>query len=261
LTSYIIWDINVTAKIDLDGYIMLTAEKPQIEARVTFNRAGAISGVQQSIALLVECFLSGAVFGIMARQAGLRLTESVSMSGFVFAGTSQYAALDLWITPLPLLTIILTTLTINLRYIMMGAALQPWLKRLSTSQIYGSLIFMGDESWALAMREFASGGTNASLMIGSGISQSIVWVSSTAFGYIVSTSIINPAKWGIDFVFTAAFVAILSSMWKGKSDLIPWGVSAAVALIISFILPGKWYILAGGVAGSVVGYLRSNHES
>jgi branched chain amino acid efflux pump len=240
---------------------MLIAEKAPIEASVTFDLPGAISGVQQSIALLVECFLSGAVFGIMARQAGMRLAESVSMSGFVFAGTSQFASLDLWITPLPLFTIILTTLTINLRYLLMGAALQPWFKQLSTSQIYGSLLFMGDESWALAMREFASGGTNASLMIGSGISQSIVWASSTAFGYIVSTSIINPAKWGIDFVFTAAFVAILSSMWKGKSDLIPWGVSAATALIGSFLLPGKWYILAGGVAGSVVGYLRSNYEN
>jgi len=253
--------INVTIKTYLDGYIMLIAEKPQIEARVTFDVAGAISGVQQSIALLVECFLSGAVFGIMARQAGLRLTESVSMSGFVFAGTSQFASLDLWITPLPLLTIILTTLTINLRYILMGASLQPWFKQLTPPQIYGSLLFMGDESWALAMREFATGGTNASLMLGSGMSQSIVWVSSTAFGYIVSTSIINPAKWGIDFVFTAAFVAILSSMWQKKSDLVPWGVSAAVALIISSLVPGKWYILAGGLAGSFVGYLRSNHES
>lgn len=261
MTSYANGDINVTIKIDLDGYIMLIAEKPQIEAKITFDVAGAISGVQQSIALLVECFLSGAVFGITARQAGLRLTESVSMSGFVFAGTSQFATLDLWITPLPLLTIILTTLTINLRYILMGASLQPWFKQLSKPQIYGSLCFMGDESWALAMREFASGGTNASLLIGSGISQSIVWLSSTAFGYIVSTSIINPARWGIDFVFTAAFVAILSSMWKSKSDLIPWGVSATVALIVSFLLPGKWYILAGGIAGSFVGYLRCNHES
>ena len=240
---------------------MLVAEKPRLEASVTFDIAGAIAGFRQSIALLVAIFSSGAVFGIMARQVGMRLTESVLMSGFVFAGASQFASLDLWITPLPLITIVLTTLAINLRYILMGAALHPWFKELSKTQIYGSLFFMGDESWALAMREFSSGGRNASLMIGSGISQSIVWVSSTAVGYIVSTSIKNPAKWGIDFVFTAAFVAILSSMWKKKLDLVPWAVSAAVALIISFLVPGKWYILAGGIAGSIVGYLRSNHES
>jgi 4-azaleucine resistance transporter AzlC len=240
---------------------MLVAEQIEVqETKVTFDLAGAIAGFHQSIALLVAIFSSGAVFGIMARQAGLRLSESVSMSSCVFAGASQFASLDLWITPLPLFTIVLTTLAINLRYILMGAALHPWFKDLSTPQIYGSLFFMGDESWALAMREFSSGGTNASLMIGSGISQSVVWVSSTAFGYLLSTSIKNPAKWGLDFVFTAAFVAILSAMWKKKSDLVPWGVSAAVALIVSFLLPGKWYILAGGVAGSIVGFLKGNHE-
>lgn len=241
---------------------MLQAVKIQrAEPAIRFNMAGAIAGFRQSIALLVAIFSSGAVFGIMARQAGLRLSESIFMSGFVFAGASQFASLDLWITPLPLLTIILTTLAINLRYILMGAALHPWFKHLSTPQIYGSLFFMGDESWALAMREFSSGGTNASLMIGSGISQSIVWVSSTAVGYLLSTSVKNPAKWGFDFVFTAAFVAILSSMWKKKLDLVPWGVSAVFALIVSILFPGKWYILAGGIAGTIAGYLRRNHES
>ena len=241
---------------------MLVADKIEIqEPQVTFDLAGAIVGFRQSIALLVAGFPEGAVFGIMARQAGLRLTESVSMSSFVFAGASQFASLDSWITPLPLFTIILTTLAINLRHILMGAALHPWFKNLSTPQIYGSLFFMCDESWALAMREFSSGGKNASLMMGSGISLSIVWVSSTAFGYLLSTSIKNPARWGLDFVFTAVFVAILSAMWKKKSDLVPWGISAAVALIVSFLLPGKWYILAGGLAGTLVGYLRDNHES
>lgn len=239
----------------------MLVEKIEIqEPEVTFDMAGAIVGVRQSIGLLVSDFLFP-VFGILARQAGLQLSESVLMSGFVFAGASQFASLDLWITPLPFLTIILTTLAINLRYILMGAALHPWFKNLSKPQIYASLFFMGDESWALAMREFSAGGTNASLMIGSGISQSIAWVSATALGYILSTSIKNPEKWGIDFVFTAIFVAILSSMWKKKLDFTPWVVSAAGALIASTLLPGKWYILAGGIAGSVVGYLRDGHES
>jgi 4-azaleucine resistance transporter AzlC len=182
------------------------------------------------------------------------------MSLFVFAGASQFAALDIWSNPLPILTIILTTLAINMRYLLMGAALRTHYKGLNSYQKYGSLFFMGDESWALAMREFASGGKNASLMIGSGIAQSIVWVSSTAFGYIVSTSIQNPSKWGLDFVFTAAFASILASMFKSKSDLPPWGIAAVVSLIVSVFIPGKWCILAGGIAGSIAGYLRGNHD-
>ncbi len=114
---------------------------------------------------------------------------------------------------------------------------------------------------AVAMREFSAGGKNAALMIGSGVSQSIVWISSTGFGYILSNSIKNPAKWGLDFVFTAGFAAILCGMWKKKSDWLPWGISAAVALLVSFLIPGKWYILAGGLAGSNTGFLRVSDET
>jgi 4-azaleucine resistance transporter AzlC len=229
----------------------------QTEASFTYQ--GALDGARQSIALLVAGFPEGFVFGILARQAGMKLEESALMSAFVYAGAAQFASLDLWLTPLPILTILLTTLAINLRYVLMGAALRPYYSGLNKFQIYGSMFFMGDESWALAMRNFSTGGNNAALMIGSGIAQSIVWISSTAFGYVLSASIQNPAQWGLEFVFTAVFAAILAGMFKSKSDLIPWAVAAAVAVIVSIFIPGKWYILAGGIAGSIAGYLRGNH--
>ena len=231
------------------------------EANVSFTVSGALEGARQSFALLIAIFSSGAVFGILARQAGLHLEESVLMSLFVFAGASQFAALDLWTNPMPIVTIILTTLAINMRYLLMGAALRTHYSELNKRQIYASLFFMGDESWALAMREFSSGGRNAALMIGSGIAQSIVWVSSTAFGFILSRSIQNPSQWGLDFVFTAAFVSILAGMFRSKSDLLPWVIAGIVSLLVSQLLPGKWYILAGGIAGSLSGYLRGDHEA
>jgi predicted branched-subunit amino acid permease len=109
------------------------------------------------------------------------------------------------------------------------------------------------------MREFSTGGKNAALMIGSGMAQSIVWIGSTAFGYVLSASIQNLSQWGLDFVFTAAFAAILAAMYKSKSDLIPWVLAAVVSITVSIFIPGKWYILAGGIAGSIAGYLRGNH--
>jgi predicted branched-subunit amino acid permease len=112
---------------------------------------------------------------------------------------------------------------------------------------------MGDESWALAICEFSAGGSNAALMIGSGIAQWFAWVSSTAFGYVLSSSIQNPSKWGLDFVFTAAFAAILAGMYKSKSDLVPWITAGIVAITLSHFVPGKWYILGGGIAGTIAG--------
>ena len=49
------------------------------------------------------------------------------MSVAIYAGASQFAALDLWYAPLPLATLALTVLAVNARHILLGASLAPWL--------------------------------------------------------------------------------------------------------------------------------------
>ena len=112
---------------------------------------------------------------------------------------------------------------------------------------------MADESWALAMGEFASCGRDSAFLPGGGLVLFLAWVSTTIIGQAVGVAIQNPARWGLDFAFSALFVALLVGMWKGKAQLVPWTVVAVVAVAAADFLPGKWYILLGGLAGSVVG--------
>ena len=112
---------------------------------------------------------------------------------------------------------------------------------------------MVDESWALTMSDFAKGGRDAGFLLGSGFILYIAWVSSAVVGRTVGAWIQNPAQWGMDFAFTAVFLALLVGMWKGKSNLLPWVVAAIVAVAAAHLLPGKWYILLGGITGSIVG--------
>ena len=79
------------------------------------------------------------------------------------------------------------------------------------------------------------------------------WVCATAIGYTLGTTVQDPARLGLDFAFPAVLVALLAGMWKGKSDLRPWAVAAGVAVLAAQWLPGRWYILLGGLAGSMVG--------
>jgi 4-azaleucine resistance transporter AzlC len=242
----------------------MQTKAPGVQANsltVSFTLTGAVAGARQSVPLLIAIFSYGAVFGVLARQAGLSLAESTLMSGIVFAGASQFASLDLWMVPLPVMTIILTTLALNLRFVLMGASLRPWFQSLPNRQAYLSTMFLGDESWALAMRDFASGGKNGAFLIGSGIAQYVVWVGSTAAGHMLGRIVNDPSRWALDFVFTAAFAALLIGMWRSKSDALPWIVSAAVAIAVSLLLPGKWYILLGGLAGSIAGALGVKNEN
>jgi 4-azaleucine resistance transporter AzlC len=227
-----------------------------MQERFSFTAAGAFAGARQASPLMASVFVYGIVFGVLARQAGMTLIETLLMSGLVSAGASQFIAVGLWAFPLPAMAIVLTTLIVNLRHLLMGAALQPWFARLPAGKAYGSIFFMGDESWALTMGEFTRGGRDAAFLLGSGLALFVSWLASTFSGWVAGSALGDPERWALDFAFPVAFVALLAGMWRGKSDFLPWAAAAAVAIAAAQWLPGQWYIVLGGLAGSAAGALR-----
>ncbi|MFL5627240.1 MAG: AzlC family ABC transporter permease [Ktedonobacteraceae bacterium] len=223
---------------------------------VTFDLDGVLTGARRILPIALGDAAYGLVFGVLAQQAKLSILEVFLMSGLVFAGSAQLIVLSLWSMPLPIGTILLTTLIVNLRNLLMGAAISPWFLRLSPFKAYTTIFFLADENWALTMGEFAKGKRNAAFLLGSGLVLLIVWVSSTVTGRMLGSVVHDPARWGLDFIFTAVFLSLLVGLWKGKSDILPWIVAATVAVAAAHYLPGKWYILLGGLAGSITGVVR-----
>jgi 4-azaleucine resistance transporter AzlC len=218
--------------------------------------SGIKTGVRRSILVALSVFTYGFSFGVLARQAGLSLVESFLMSSLVFAGASQFVALEMWTSPLPITAIVFTTLAINLRHILMSAAISPWFLEIPSWKAYGCLFFLNDETWALTMGESTKGKSIAGFFLGSGLIIFIAWVSATVIGHNLGSAIAEPASWGLDFAFTAVFIALLFSMWQGKTNLLPWAVAAITAIVTANWIPGKWYILIGGLVGSFVGSMH-----
>ena len=223
---------------------------------IIFNIAGVLEGLRMALPIAIGVFTYGLVLGVLAQQVGLSVLETFLMSSLVFAGSSQLTALGLWAVPLPVLTIILTTLIVNLRHVLMSAAMRPWFAHLNFFQRYLSLFFVTDENWALTMGQYSKGNRNRAFLLGSGLALYLAWVSSTVIGRLLGSVVQDPAKWGLDFAFTAVFITLLAGLWKGKRDILPWVVAAVVAVAAAQLLPGKWYILIGGLAGSLVGAWR-----
>ena len=71
----------------------------------------------------------------------------------------------------------------------------------------------------------------------------------------------DPARWGLDFVFCAAFLALLAGMYRGRSDIPAWIVAALAAVAAARWLPGKWYILVGGIAGGIMEAVRHGRRA
>jgi len=221
------------------------------EEPVAFDLKGGVAGARRVLPIALSVCAYGLVFGVLAQQARLSLLEVLLMSGLVFAGSAQLIVLSLWAMPLPIAAILLTTLIVNLRNLLLGAAISPWFSRLPPLKAYTSIFFLADENWALTMGEFAKGKRNAAFLLGSGLVLYVAWVGSTVIGRTLGDVVHDPASFGLDFAFTAVFLSLLVGLWKGKADLIAWVAAAIVAVAAAHVLPGKWYILLGGLAGSV----------
>lgn len=62
----------------------------------------------------------------------------------------------------------------------------------------------------------------------------------------------NPSTYGLDFVLTAVFLTFAVGFWEGTETVLPWGVAAVTAALGTLWLPGRWYVLLGGLAASIV---------
>jgi 4-azaleucine resistance transporter AzlC len=206
------------------------------------------------VALSIAAY--GVVWGVLAGQAKLSLGEVLAMSTLVFAGASQFVALTMW-TPehLPILSIIVAAAIVNLRMTLMSATLGPVVRDVTGGRALAAMFFVGDEQWAVTMGEVHRGRGTMGFFIGAGVLSWIAWVGATVAGRLLGAVVAEPAALGLDFAFTATFIALLLGMWKGRADLVPWLVAGAVAIACARLLPGNWYIIVGGLAGSLAGAL------
>jgi 4-azaleucine resistance transporter AzlC len=222
----------------------------------TFTGAGIMAGARSLLAVSLFVIPFGIAFGAAAAEKGLSPTLSTVMSMVVFAGASQFAALDLWHTPLPVITLLLAVLAANARHLLLGASLAPWLLELPAAQRYITLALLSDMNWARAYEARQKGETDVGFLFGGGIALWVMWVVGVAIGAFAGSGIGDLKRYGLDVVMVTFFMANLMGQWRGKSDLIPWTIAAAVALGASWLLPLGWHIVVGALAGGIVGALR-----
>lgn len=228
-----------------------TGAAPAPADTAAFTRAGLARGFRMATPLALSSVLFGIAFGVLAREAGLSFGEAALMSAVVFAGASQMAALDLWSAAPSILVLALATFAINVRHVVMGAALRPWFSRLPSPTAHLSFAFMTDANWAMSMAEHRKGERDAAILVGSGAALWLGWVSGGLVGHLAGAALGDPQVYGADVVVPAFFALMLTPLWPGWTRAWPWAVAAGVAVAAHMVLPGYWHVIAGGLAGSL----------
>jgi predicted branched-subunit amino acid permease len=203
------------------------------------------------LSLFVAVF--GLAFGLAAVQAGLSGLEIVLMSAAVFAGTAQFAALDLWGLEVPLLPLLATTFAINARMLLMGASLYPWLRQVPAGKRYGSLVVLSDANWAMTLADFQQGRSNLGLLVGGGIALWSTWLAGTLIGTVFGAGISDPTAFGLDMVLGCFMLTMALTGRHSRRTMLAWVVGGCAAYAAYRWLPENSHVVVGALAGGLVG--------
>ncbi len=213
-------------------------------------------GFRDSLPLMLGVMPFGITCGIMGLAAGLSSAETLFMSLLVFAGASQFVSITMLADGVTGWGIIgLTTLLINLRHLLMGASLAPYMTRLPIGMQALLAFGMADETYAMTVSRTQQAGYSPGYQLGTNSALYSIWALSTAAGTILGGYIENPLTWGFDFAMPATFLALLIPRLVNRTSLLVFAVSMVVAVLGAVFLPGKWYIIIACLAASLVGGL------
>ncbi|MDO9708159.1 AzlC family ABC transporter permease [Paracraurococcus lichenis] len=233
-----------------------------MDQRGGFTRDGVARGLKAAMAITLGLSPFGLVVGMTADQAGLSLAETLLMSGLVFAGTSQLVALQLWADPAPVLAATLACLVINLRMTPMGAALAPVLDRARGIRLWGTLALLVDNSFALAIAEMRAGRRDVGFLFGASAGMWLNWMAMCAVGHLFGAALRLPPGHPVFFAASAAVLALLVQLWRGRSDLQPWLLAGCIALLVQGAgLGAPWPVLLGAFAGAGYGAWRDGRRA
>ncbi len=195
----------------------------------------------------------GFAYGVLAVKSGLSPLNTVLMSLVVFAGSAQLIAVGLFAAGAPPLSVVLTAFVVNLRHLLMSAAVAPhlagWPRRLLPLFCFQ----LTDETFALHLSRFQRKDTDRAVTIGVNMVAQAAWVAGSVLG-VASGSLVGDVRpLGLDFALPAMFIALLCGQLKGRPHLAA-GISAAgLALLLPRLGLGQWSVLAATALAATLG--------
>lgn len=232
----------------------MTTAKTHVNSEPCMQAGEFWQGVRDCLPVSLSVVPFGLTCGVMGLTVGLTFLETVGMSAFVFAGAAQFISMTMLgagVTSFSL--IVLTTLLINLRHLLMGASMAPYMSRLPMP-LQAVLAFgLVDETYALIMNRVLIRGYCPGYHMGCNVFFYLTWVGSTAAGVFLGGYIPDPLAWGLDFALPALLMALLVPRLTDRTSYLVCAVSALVAVLGALYLPGKWYIIIACLAASAVG--------
>ena len=223
-------------------------------------------GVRQMLPQSLGIAAWGLMTGVAMVKSGMSIIEALAMAMFVYAGSSQLAAIPLLLVGAPMWVILATAFCVNLRFVVFSLHLRdyfihmPRLKRLFLGYTTGDLTYV------LFVKRFpkppvteqAKRAQLAYLWGGNSINW-VCWQTASIAGIFLGSAI--PPSWGLGFAATLALLALtcaLATTWLRTLA----AVLAGIVACLTYALPMRLNIvvaIAVAVAVCMLLEPKKNH--
>jgi 4-azaleucine resistance transporter AzlC len=235
-----------------------TQAPPDIKHEAQASGESFLQGVKDCVPTLLSYLSIGFAVGVVGKTAGLSIAEIAFMSLLIYAGSAQFIFAGMVTANGSAAAIILTIFIVNLRHLLLSAALSPYFRHLSPlrNMWIGSLLT--DETFGVAMNHITQkSAISEKWMVGLNLAAYLNWLIATLLGAVLGQWITNPEKYGLDFALTAMFIGLLvlqiASRKKIAKDIVV-ALSAAVVVVgASFVISGSAAVIVATIVAATIG--------
>lgn len=206
------------------------------------DRKTISSAFRASLPVMAGYLVLGLGFGVLLQDLGYSFLWALLMSLTIYAGSMQYAALDLISGGASLITCALMTLMINARHFFYGLSMLDRYQAAGRKKPY--LIFsLTDETYSLVCAPAPEGTQPTGYYLWVSLLNQLYWVTGCTLGGLVGPFLPFDST-GMDFAMTALFVVIFVEQWLSTKNHLPallgLGITAGCLLLLGprrFVIP------------------------
>lgn len=201
----------------------------------------------------------GLITGVTAVGMGMSPLDTLGMTLLFYSGSAQMVVMQLMQTSALPITMVVTALVINLRFVMYSATLAPCLSHLPRRYTWPLSYLLSDQSFALCTLKLKSGELGQfafQYYAGTAVTMWFGWNLSVMVGVYLGTGI--PDAWSLSFAIPLSFLALLIPNLRNPATLgaaAAGGVLAVLAIDLPYNLGLLVAALGGVIAGVVIEHL------
>lgn len=214
-----------------------------------------LQGIEVALPVVLGYITVGFAYGMLARNAGLSLLQSALMSLIVYAGSAQLISVGLFAAGVPSLSIILTTFIVNIRHLLMSAALAPYLEKWRTIEKVAFGLELTDETFALHSASFSLGLPPKQTIFTVNITSQAAWIGGSVLGAVLGGQVADISAFGLDFALPAMFIALLVMQIKDYKHIVVAVTAGLLAVLLYAKGIDQWHVLIAASLAAGMGVL------